>query len=40
MILKNEISAEVSPSLRAVKKDEPYIAIPENKKENENIVKA
>ena len=37
---ENEISAEVSPSLRAVKKDEPYIAIPENKNENENIVKA
>ena len=39
-VRRKEIRAEVSPSFRAVKKDEPKIAIPENKKEKEKMAKA
>ena len=39
-VRKKEISAEMIPLPRAVKKEEPKIAVPENKKEKENIVKA
>lgn len=38
-VLKKEISAEVRPSLSAVKKDEPKIAKPANKNEKEKILK-
>ena len=38
-VLINEIIAEVSPSLRAVKNDEPNIANPANKNEKEYIRK-
>ena len=34
-VLKNDISAEIGPLLSAVKKDEPKIAKPANKNENE-----
>ena len=34
-VLKNEMMAETSPLLSAVKNDEPNIASPENKKLNE-----
>ena len=37
---RKEISAEVRPSFRAVKKEEPKMAIPENKKEMEKMEKA
>ncbi len=39
-VLKNDISAETSPLLSAVKKDEPNIAIPENRNENDAKRKA
>ena len=38
-VRKNEMMAEVSPSERAVKKEEPKMAKPANKNANENIVK-
>ena len=38
-VLKKDMTAEVTPSFSAVKKDEPYMAKPENKKEKENITK-
>lgn len=34
-VLKNEINADVSPSFNDVKKDEPKIAVPANRKEKE-----
>lgn len=40
MVRKNEINAEVRPSLRAVKKEELKMEKPDSKKEKENIVKA
>lgn len=36
-VLKKEIKAEISPLLRAVKKDEPKIAIPAKINEKANI---
>lgn len=39
-VRKKEISADMSPLPRAVKKEEPKIAVPENKKEKENMAKA
>ena len=39
-VLKKEISADMIPFPKAVKKEEPKIAMPEHKKEKENIVKA
>ena len=39
-VLKNEMSADVRPSLKAVKKDEPNIENPENRNENEKILNA
>ena len=39
-VLKNEIIADIGPLLRAVKKDEPNIANPANKKEKEKIKNA
>ena len=38
-VRKNEIKAEVRPSFSAVKNDEPKMAMPANKNENENITK-
>ena len=37
---KNEINAEIKPLFKAVKKDDPKIEIPENKKLKEKILKA
>ena len=34
-VRKNEISADVSPSFSAVKKEEPKIGIPQSRNENE-----
>ena len=34
-VLKKDIVAEVKPSFKAVKKDEPKIGIEQNKKQNE-----
>ena len=39
-VRRKEIRAEVNPSFRAVKKEEPKMAIPENRKEKENMAKA
>ena len=39
-VLKKEISADMIPFPKEVKKEEPKIAMPEHKKEKENIVKA
>lgn len=39
-VRKNEMSSEVSPSLSAVKNDEPKIENPESRNENENILNA
>ena len=39
-VLKKDIEADVKPSFSAVKKEEPKIAWPENKNENEKIEKA
>ena len=39
-VRRKEIRAEVSPSFKAVKKEEPNMANPENKKEKEKIAKA
>ena len=39
-VLRKEISAEVSPSFKDVKKEEPKMANPENKKEKEKTEKA
>lgn len=39
-VLKKAIAAETGPSLSAVKKDEPKMANPENRNENENMPKA
>ena len=36
-VRRNEISAEISPLLSAVKKDEPKMLMPLNKNENEKI---
>ena len=36
-VLKKDMIAEINPLLSAVKKDEPKIAIPVNKKEKEKI---
>ena len=38
-VRKKEIRAEVKPSPKAVKKDEPNMAKPEKRNENENILK-
>ena len=37
-VRKKEISAEVTPSPRAVKKEEPKIAKPENRKDRKSVV--
>ena len=37
-VRKNEIIADVRPSERAVKKEDPKMAKPANKNENENII--
>ena len=37
---RKEIRADVSPSFRAVKKADPYIEIPEKRKENEYMENA
>lgn len=39
-VRRKEISAEVNPSFNAVKKEEPNMAKPENKKEKEKMAKA
>ena len=39
-VRKKEMSAEISPSFNAVKKDAPQMEKPDSKKENEKIVKA
>ena len=39
-VRRKEIMAEVIPSLRAVKKEEPKMASPENKKVKEKMAKA
>lgn len=36
-VLKNAIDADISPLFKAVKKDEPKIANPENKKQKEKM---